>query len=148
MFRVSCDAVICVYEVAIPGIRKDFYLANSSAACQTFLFSSSGAPYERYSSFRVVSAEGRIVTTDGGSGGLLLVRFPIGGDMQVNTASVVIKTFSAHKLGISTRQPSTWLRMVSLPTLRLTRMAALAGSFGREPSTTLMRAPTQYQHAH
>ena len=74
-----------------PGIRKDFYLANSSAACQRFLFSLSGAPYERYSSFRVVSAEGRIVTTDGGSGGLLLVRFPIGADMQVNTASVVIK---------------------------------------------------------
>ena len=90
-----------VYTKSVsPGSRKDFYLANSSAACQRFLFSLSAGPYERYSSFRVVSAEGRIVTTDGGSGGLLLVRFPIGADMQVNTASVVIKRiFSAEQAG-------------------------------------------------
>jgi hypothetical protein len=76
---------------ATAGGRKDFYLANSSAACQRFLFSLSTGSYERYSSFRVVSAEeGRIVTTDGGSD-LLLVRFPISADMQVNTASVVIR---------------------------------------------------------
>ena len=90
MYRATPSFVFT--ESPSPGIRKDFYLANSSAACQRFLFSLSGAPYERYSSFRVVSAEGRIVTTDGGSGGLLLVRFPIGADMQVNTASVVIKS--------------------------------------------------------
>jgi hypothetical protein len=76
-------------KAANTGGRRDFYLANASATCQRFLFSLSAGNFERYSSFRVVSGQGRIVTTDGASD-LLLARFPIGIDMQVDTASIVI----------------------------------------------------------
>jgi len=53
------------------------------------LFSVSAGNYERYVSFRVVSGEGLAVTTDG-LDHLLLARFPIGADMQVDTASVEV----------------------------------------------------------
>jgi hypothetical protein len=85
----AAPSFVFTKAAANTGGRKDFYLANSSATCQRFLFSLSAGNFERYSSFRVVSGEGRIVTTDGASD-LLLARFPIGIDMQVDTASVVI----------------------------------------------------------
>jgi hypothetical protein len=53
------------------------------------LFSVSAGNYERYVSFRVVSGIGLVVTTDG-LHHLLLARFPIGTDMQVDTASVEV----------------------------------------------------------
>jgi hypothetical protein len=73
---------------------QDFYLSNASATCQRYLLSLSNGPYWRYSSFRMIASgsasEARIVTTDGGDQ-LLLIRFPVGPDMQVDPASISIQ---------------------------------------------------------
>jgi hypothetical protein len=72
---------------------RTLYLANDSATCLRALYTTNHGP--RHWSFRVVDGgagapEGRVVTTDGVNE-LLLIQFPIGTNMVVDPASVVVR---------------------------------------------------------
>lgn len=73
---------------------KDLYLLNAAATCRRYLTSLGSGNYQRYSSFRLLGTEGaqegRIVTTDGLTA-LILIRFQIATDMQVDPESIIVQ---------------------------------------------------------
>lgn len=73
--------------------NRTLYLSNDAGTCKRLLYTFNTG-YDHYSSFRIVDSgagqDGRVVTTEGGSD-LLLIRFPIGPDMQVDPASILIQ---------------------------------------------------------
>ena len=81
-----------VYSKGATNATKTLYVANETATCTRLLYTFANS-YGHYASFRVVSSsngqEGRVVTTDGGS--LLLLRFPIGDNMTVDRAAIVVQ---------------------------------------------------------
>jgi hypothetical protein len=72
---------------------KTLYLSDESGTCLRTIQAVSAGNYNRYLSFRVVAndggTEGRVVTTDGLET-LLLLRFPIGPDMQVDPGAIQV----------------------------------------------------------
>lgn len=72
---------------------KTLYLSDEAGTCLRAIHAVSAGNYNRYMSFRVVAndggTEGRVVTTDGLEA-LLLLRFPIGPDMRVDTGAIQV----------------------------------------------------------
>jgi hypothetical protein len=80
-----------VFDKESPTPPRMLYLSNESGTCQRALYTF-GTNYAHQASFRVVNdgQEGRVVVSDGANH-LLLIRFPIGPDMQVGPESITVR---------------------------------------------------------
>jgi hypothetical protein len=81
---------------------KSLQLANASATCLRPLYTFKSVFLHR-AAFRIVDRdgvpEGRVVVSDGGDD-LLFIRFPIGPDMQVDPASIIVRRiFDPQQVG-------------------------------------------------
>jgi hypothetical protein len=91
-----------VVDKESPNAPRTLYLANAAATCLRPLYTFNSV-FLHNSSFRIVDTdgvqEGRVVVSDGGDD-LLFIRFPIGPDMQVDPASIIVRRiFDPQQVG-------------------------------------------------